>query len=219
MLILSTAYLLLICMIVETFTVGMLSTNCYLASSKEKEAILLDPGLDFSAEAKPILDAISHGKLTVKYVINTHGHDDHIKGNVLFQQKLNVPICIHSLDEHFIEGTEKPKFPRNVTLENGSIVKFGGENLKVLHTPGHTPGSICLIGERLVFTGDTLFAGGIGRTDFPGGSMNEMRRSLEKITSLSDSLLVYPGHGEISMIGEEKRCNPFLGRRSKDLLF
>ncbi len=193
-------------MIVETFTVGMLSTNCYLASSKEtKEAILLDPGLDFSAEAKPILGSISTGKLTVKYIVNTHGHDDHIKGNVLFQQKLNVPICIHSLDEHFIEGTEKNKFPRNVSLENGSIVKFGGENLKVLHTPGHTPGSICLVGEKLVFTGDTLFAGGIGRTDFPGGSMNEMRRSLEKLTSLSDSLLVYPGHGETSMIGEEKR--------------
>ena len=207
-------------MIVETFTVGMLSTNCYLASSKEtKEAILLDPGLDFSAEAKPILDSISTGKLTVKYIVNTHGHDDHIKGNMLFQQKLNVPICIHSLDEHFIEGTEKSKFPRNITLENGSIVKFGGENLKVLHTPGHTPGSICLVGEKLVFTGDTLFAGGIGRTDFPGGSMNEMRRSLEKLISLSDSLLVYPGHGETSMIGEEKRSNPFLDNRSKDLLF
>ena len=207
-------------MIVETFNVGMLSTNCYLVSSNEtKEAILLDPGLDFSVEAKPILDAISAGKLMVKYIVNTHGHDDHIKGNVLFQQKLNVPICIHSLDEHFIEGTEKNKFPGNVTLKNGSIVKFGGETLKVLHTPGHTPGSICLVGEKLVFTGDTLFAGGIGRTDFPGGSMNEMRRSLEKLTSLSDSLLVYPGHGETSMIGEEKRSNPFLGRRSKDLLF
>jgi hydroxyacylglutathione hydrolase len=210
---------MLICMIVETFTVGMLSTNCYLASSETNEAILIDPGLDFSAEAKPILDAISVGKLAVKYIVNTHGHDDHIKGNVLFQQKLNVPICIHSLDEHFLEGTGKTKFPRNVTLENGGIVEFGGENLKVLHTPGHTPGSICLIGEKLVFTGDTLFAGGIGRTDFPGGSMNEMKRSLEKLTSLSDSLLVYPGHGETSMIGEEKRRNPFLDRGSKDLLF
>jgi hydroxyacylglutathione hydrolase len=207
-------------MIVETFTVGMLSTNCYLASSKKtKEAILLDPGLDFSAEAKPILDVISTGKLTVKYIVNTHGHDDHIKGNVLFQQKLNVPICIHSLDEHFIEGTEKNKIPRNVTLENGSIVKFGDEALNVLHTPGHTPGSICLVGEKLVFTGDTLFAGGIGRTDFPGGSMNEMRRSLEKLTSLSNSLLVYPGHGDPSMIGEEKRTNPYLDRGSKKLLF
>jgi hydroxyacylglutathione hydrolase len=220
MLILSTAYLLVICMQVETFPVGMLSTNCYLASSKEtKEAILIDPGLDFSAEAKPILDAIAAGKLTVKFIINTHGHDDHIKANVLFQQKLNVPICIHPLDEHYIEGTEKAKFPQNVLLKDGSLVKFGSETLKTLHTPGHTPGSICLVGEKLVFTGDTLFAGGIGRTDFSGGSMSDMRLSLKKLTSLPDFLLVYPGHGESSMIGEEKINNPFLSSRGQDFLF
>jgi hydroxyacylglutathione hydrolase len=210
---------MVICMQIETFPVGMLSTNCYLASSKEtKEAILIDPGLDFSAEAKPIFDAIANGKLTVKFIVNTHGHDDHIKGNGLFQQKLNVPICIHTLDEHFIESTKKGN-PPNVLLEDGSLVKFGGETLKVLHTPGHTPGSISLLGEKLVFTGDTLFAGGIGRTDFPGGSMNDMRLSLKKLTSLPDSLLVYPGHGEASIIREEKKMNPFLNNRNQDLLF
>jgi hydroxyacylglutathione hydrolase len=207
-------------MLIETFTVGMLSTNCYIVSSKEtKEAILIDPGLEFSGEANPIFEHIAAGKLKVKFIVNTHGHDDHIKGNALFQQKLNVPICIHSLDAHFVESAETGMYPANVMLEEDGLVKFGNETLKVIHTPGHTPGSICLVGEKLVFTGDTLFAGGIGRTDFPGGSMSDMRLSLKKLVSLPDYLLVYPGHGETSMIREEKRMNPFLNNRSQDLLF
>ena len=207
-------------MLIEAFPVGMLSTNCYIASSKEtKDAILIDPGMDFSSEAASIFDHITSEKLKVNFIVDTHGHDDHTKGNVMFQKKLNVPICIHSLDAHFIEGTEKSKGPAHVMLEDGNLIKFGNETLKVMHTPGHTPGSICLVGEKLVFTGDTLFAGGIGRTDFPGGSMNDMRLSLKKLTSLPDNLLVYPGHGETSMIREEKRMNPFLNNRSQDMLF
>jgi hydroxyacylglutathione hydrolase len=211
---------MLIRMLIEIFAVGMLSTNCYLASSKEtKEAILIDPGLDFSSEVKPILDSITNGKLTVNFIVNTHGHEDHIKGNAFFQQKLNVPICIHSLDEHFIEGIKKGNSLPNILLKDTSTIKFGGETLKVMHTPGHTPGSVSLVGEKLVFTGDTLFAGGIGRTDFPGGSMSDMRLSLKKLTSLPDFLVVYPGHGETSLIREEKRNNPFLNRRNQDFLF
>ena len=207
-------------MLIETFTVGMLSTNCYMAISKEtKEAILIDPGLDFANEAKPIFDQITKGKLKVKFIINTHGHDDHIKGNTIFQQKLNVPLCIHSLDEHYIEPVGTSKFPANVLLEDGSLVQFGNETLNVVHTPGHTPGSICLVGEKFVFTGDTLFAGSIGRTDFPGGSMSDMGASLKKLVRLPDSLLVYPGHGETSMIREEKRMNPFLNNRREGILF
>jgi hydroxyacylglutathione hydrolase len=198
-------------MLIETFSVGMLSTNCYVASSQEtKEAIIIDPGLDFSSEAKPILDYIATKKLNIQFIVNTHGHDDHIKGNAFFQQKFNVPICIHTLDKHFIEDLEKGSFPPNLLLKHGSLIKIGNETLTVLHTPGHTPGSICLVGEKLVFTGDTLFAGGIGRTDFPGGSMSEMRNSLKKIMELPLNLLVYPGHGEKSIIVEEKKYNPFL---------
>jgi len=104
-------------------------------------------------------------------------------------------------------------------FKDDSLVKVGNETLKVLHTPGHTPGSVCLVGEKLVFTGDTLFAGGIGRTDFPGGSMSAMRLSLKKIVSLPDCLLVYPGHGETSIVREEKRTNPFLNNRSQNMLF
>jgi hydroxyacylglutathione hydrolase len=206
-------------MFVETFTVGMLFTNCYIASCLDtKEAIIIDPGLDFSYEAQPIYDYIKEAKLKVKFVINTHGHEDHVKGDTVFQEKYNVPICIHPLDAHFIEITRNPKFP-SIVLDEGTFVQCGGEVLKVIHTPGHTPGSICLVGERLIFTGDTLFAGGIGRTDFPGGSIIDMNKSLKKLTSLPDYLLVYPGHGETSMIGEEKRTNPFLNSKSENRFF
>jgi hydroxyacylglutathione hydrolase len=207
-------------MLVEIFTVGMLSTNCYVASSQEtKEAIIIDPGLDLSSEALPILEYIAAKKLNVKFIVNTHGHDDHIQGNVFFQKKFNVPICIHILDEHFIENLEKDNFSPNLLFKNGDLIKVGNEALKVLHTPGHTTGSICLVGEKLVFTGDTLFAGGIGRTDFPGGSMSEMRTSLKKLMELPLNLLVYPGHGESSIIVEEKKSNPFLNSRNERVFF
>ena len=207
-------------MLIETFTVGMLSTNCYVVNCQEtKEAIVIDPGLDFSSEAKPILEYIDEGKFKVKFIVNTHGHPDHVNGDAIFQQKYNVLICIHPDDAHFIESLEKGKFPANIMLKDGDSVKFGNETLKVMHTPGHTPGSICLVGEKLVFTGDTLFAGGIGRTDFPGGSISDMRLSLQKLVRLPDYFLVYPGHGTTSMIGEEKRVNPFLNNNSRDMLF
>ncbi len=207
-------------MLVETFPVGMLSTNCYVASSQEtKEAIIIDPGLDLSSEAKPILDCITAKELNVKFVVNTHGHDDHIQGDAFFAQKFNIPICIHILDQHFIQDLEKDSYPPNLLFKDGSQIKIGNETLNVLHTPGHTPGSICLIGEKLVFTGDTLFAGGIGRTDFPGGSMSEMRNSLKKLMELPLNLLVYPGHGEPSIILEEKKSNPFLNSRNERVFF
>jgi glyoxylase-like metal-dependent hydrolase (beta-lactamase superfamily II) len=200
-------------MLIETFTVGMLSTNCYVASSQQtKDAVIIDPGFDFSSEAQQIIDYIEQGELKVKLIVNTHGHSDHINGDSILQEKYNVPICIHKYDAASLEGLEKEKFP-NILLEDGSLIGFGDESLKVLHTPGHTPGSVCLIGERLVFTGDTLFAGGIGRTDFPGGSVSEMQRSLQKLMLLPDNFLIYPGHGAASIMGEEKRVNPFLNNK------
>jgi glyoxylase-like metal-dependent hydrolase (beta-lactamase superfamily II) len=198
-------------MLIETFTVGSLSTNCYVVSSQQtKDAIIIDPGLDFSSEADQIFDYITQAGLNVKLIVNTHGHPDHISGDAVIQEKYNVPICIHRSDAASLEGLENANFPAAVLLQDGSLIKFGYESLKVMHTPGHTPGSICLLGERLVFTGDTLFAGGIGRTDFPGGSDSGMRLSLQKLARLPDYFLIYPGHGVTSMMGEEKRVNPFL---------
>jgi hydroxyacylglutathione hydrolase len=207
-------------MLVETFTVGMLSTNCYVASCPDtKQALIIDPGLDFPAEAQQIFEYIQEAQLKVIYIINTHGHSDHIKGNASMQEKYSVPICIHPLDAPLIDRPDKEKYPADIMLDEGNFLQCGGEVLKIIHTPGHTPGSICLVGERLIFTGDTLFAGGIGRTDFAGGSMSDMTKSLQKITSLPEYLLVYPGHGETSMIGEEKRTNPFLNSKSETMLF
>jgi len=198
-------------MLIETFTVGNLSTNCYIAISEQtKDAIVIDPGIDSSSEADQIFDYITQAGLKVKLIVNTHGHPDHISGDAIFQEKYNVPIGIHRSDAVSLEGLENLNFPAAVLLEDGSLIKFGNESLKVMHTPGHTPGSICLLGERLVFTGDTLFAGGIGRTDFPGGSDRDMRLSLQKLVRLPDNFLIYPGHGPTSIMGEEKRVNPFL---------
>ena len=198
-------------MLVETFSVGLLSTNCYVVNSHEtKDAIIIDPGIEMPTEAQQIFDYITEGSLKVKLIVNTHGHQDHIGGDAIFQAKYNVPIYIHRLDAVSLEDLEKDSYPAAVLLNEGNEIVFGNELLRVVHTPGHTPGSICLVGERVAFTGDTLFAGGIGRTDFVGGSDREMEVSLQKLMSLPDNLLIYPGHGPTSIMGEEKRVNPFL---------
>jgi hydroxyacylglutathione hydrolase len=196
-------------MLIEIFTVGMLSTNCYVVSNPEtREAIVIDPGIDLPSEANPIFNYIEKEALKIKFIVNTHGHSDHIRGNDIFQKTYQVPVCVHSYDLSFIKSLEGPL--ANVLLMDQSPVQFGKETIMVMHTPGHTPGSICLLGGKIIFTGDTLFAGGIGRTDFPGGSNANMRLSLKKLVRLSDHLLVYPGHGPTSLIGHEKRSNPFL---------
>lgn len=196
---------------IETFPVGMLSTNCYVVNCKEThEAIIIDPGLDFSSEADQIFRFIESGKLKVKFIVNTHGHSDHVNGNMVFQEKFVVPVCIHLLDAPFLGEVDTGRMPSNVLLKDDYFVKFGKVSLKVLHTPGHTPGSICLVGDKIVFTGDTLFAGSIGRTDFPESSSADMDVSLRKFLGLPDGLLVYPGHGDVSVMGNEKRVNPFL---------
>ena len=198
-------------MLIETFTVGGLSTNCYVASSRQtRDAIVIDPGIDLSPEADQIFEYIAEAGLNVKLIVNTHGHSDHINGDAIFQEKYNVPICIHRFDAACLAVLENANFPPTQLVDEGSLIQFGNESLKVMHTPGHTPGSICLLGERLVFTGDTLFAGGIGRTDFAGGSDAEMQQSLQRLQQLPDNFIVYPGHGPTSIMGEEKRVNPFL---------
>jgi len=203
-------------MFVEAFTVGYLSTNCYVVNSQlTKEAVIIDPGLDDRSESLQILEYVDLERIKVKFIVNTHGHPDHVHGNALLQEKYNVPVCVHRLDAAYVKVKEKSTLPASVLLEDGFLVKFGDDSLRVMHTPGHTPGSICLLGEKLVFTGDTLFAGSIGRTDFPGGSYQQIQSSLQKLARLPDYFLVYPGHGPTSMIGEEKSSNPFLNLLEK----
>jgi len=208
-------------MIVQMFTLSRFFTNCYVVGcEKTKEATIIDPGFDNSVEFKKILRYIEKSLFTLKSIVNTHGHPDHTCGNGLLKAKLHVPILIHEYDAHMLQksGNAIAKFfgfktsspPADILLHNGDLMKFGEVSLKVMHTPGHSHGSISLIGKREVFTGDILFAGSIGRTDFPESSELEMKRSLRKLIGLPDHFVVYPGHGPITTVGEEKCGNPFL---------
>ncbi len=196
---------------VQTFTVGRLSTNCYVVhSQKTREAVVIDPGFDYRSETEQICQYIDAAKLKTRFIVNTHGHPDHVSGDQELRRRYSAPICIHKLDSDMINETKESEVNQNIMLKEGSLIAFGDIDLKVIHTSGHTEGSICLLAEKIIFTGDTLFAGSIGRTDFSGGSYRNMMRSLEKLRRLPDDLVVYPGHGPSTTIGEEKRGNPFL---------
>ncbi len=203
-------------------TVGSLSTNCYVVwCSKTREAIVIDPGFDRQGEAEEVLGILKGNGLKVKFIVGTHGHPDHTCGNGAVKEATGASILIHEKDANMLNEQGKrlaelfgfrvnsPTADR--LLKDGDAVRFGQEALRVLHTPGHSPGSVSLVGADCVFTGDTLFAGSIGRVDLPGGSGKEMMRSLlEKLAILPDRFVVYPGHGPKSTVGEEKRSNPFL---------
>ena len=202
------------------FAVNRVSTNCYVVSCEETgEAIIIDPAFDRPSEAREILGIIDKASLKLKLIVNTHGHPDHTCGNGIVKEKFGVPILVHENDAHFLGKTGLSiaqafgfdgSPPADVLLQNGDQVKFGNVTLKIVHTPGHSLGGISLVGEKEVFTGDTLFKGSIGRMDFPDSSEADMKNSLAKLAHLPDDLIVYPGHGSTTTIGEEKRSNPFL---------
>jgi len=208
-------------MTIQMFTVGKLFTNCYIVACPEtKEAIIIDPGFESVSEAEKVFKFIEEKALKPKFVVNTHGHPDHICGNGLVKGKFQTPILIHEKDAFMLgrlgrviakfAGFENSSPSADALLKDGDIISFGKINLKVMHTPGHSPGSISLVGKKEVFTGDTLFAGSIGRTDIPRGSVLDIKESLRKLACLPDDFKVYPGHGPTTTIGEEKRSNPFL---------
>ena len=195
---------------IKRFTVGKLLTNCYLAiCSKKAEAIIIDPGFETALEAEQVISYVNQNSLKVRFIVDTHGHMDHISGNKILKLNFVVPVCIHNYDAHYLTNLDGV-LPPNVLLEDGSLLKFGQVTLRVVYTPGHTFGSISVVGNGFVFTGDTLFAGGIGRTDFPGGSSKDMRASLRRLSCLPSDYVIYPGHGSMSTIGKEKQFNPFL---------
>ncbi|MCL2134272.1 MAG: MBL fold metallo-hydrolase [Candidatus Bathyarchaeota archaeon] len=195
---------------VEMFPTGRLQTNCYVVSCVEtKEAVIIDPGMDFEVEAQPVFKYVDEEKLKIKFIVNTHGHQDHINSDILMQKKYSVPICIHEQDAYFIECLG-PRSVVDVLLKDGGSVVFGNVCLKVMHAPGHSRGGICLVGDGVMFSGDTLFAECIGRTDFVESSPKDMVVTLRKIVGLPDGLLVYPGHDEVTVLGKEKLVNPFL---------
>ena len=191
-------------MIVKCFAVGWLSTNCYVVGCEEtREAAIIDPGMETEEEVEQVLDFIEEKGFTVKYIINTHGHPDHISGNDVMKEATGAPILIHESNSEGVNADRK--------LRDGDVLQVGNFKLVVLHTPGHTPDGISLLAENAVFTGDALFAGSIGRTDFVGGSYDALMRSIKtKLMCLPDNCVVYCGHGPSTTIGNEKRYNPFL---------
>lgn len=201
-------------MIIETIVVGMMETNCYIVGDEvTKKAFIIDPGGDY----KKIKKLIDVNGLQPQAVINTHGHGDHIGAD----SKFNLPIWIHSSDAEFLQDPSKnlsgalgfllKTEPASRLLKEGDVLTIGSVKLEVIHTPGHTPGSICLKTDGAVFAGDTLFYEAIGRTDFVYGSEKDILRAIkEKLFILDDDLIIYPGHGRSSTIGHEKKNNPFI---------
>jgi hydroxyacylglutathione hydrolase len=206
---------------VQAFTVGSFSTNCYVVScEKTAEAVIIDPGFDDRLEAEKVFGFITENALTLRFIVNTHGHPDHTCGNRRVRERFHTPILIHEDDAHLLGesskaiaeffGLQSYSPTPDGLLHDGDCVKFGNATLKVTHTQGHSAGGISLVGDKEVFTGDTLFAGSIGRTDFPESSKDDIMCSLKKLADLPNNLVVYPGHGPATTIGEEKRDNPFL---------
>lgn len=195
-------------------------SNCFIfGCAKTKEAVVIDPGDD----ADRILLSLADSSLKVKYIINTHGHFDHVSANGKMKDATSADILIHPLDAAMLGNlsTNAAFFgisvenspPCDQTIEEDDSVSFGNITLKVIHTPGHTPGGISLYTDGIVFVGDTLFAGSIGRTDFPGGDFNTLISSIKtKLFKMDDKIRVFSGHGPETSIGKEKRFNPFVGQ-------
>lgn len=195
-------------MILKRILVGNVFTNCYIVGCEEKKVCgIIDPG----ADEEKIARVIEKTKFKPVMIINTHGHFDHIGGNNFF----DLPVYIHKEDVDFLKDPDKnlssifssPYICRNqvIRLNEGDKVNIGNLTFDILHTPGHTPGSICLKINDILFSGDTVFANGIGRTDFPFGDEDILFKSIrEKILVLPDEMIVYPGHGEITTIKDIK---------------
>ncbi len=205
-------------MIVTKLVVGPLAANCYIVGAESnKEGMVVDPG----AEAGVILQKVKDLGLDIKYIVLTHGHIDHIGALKEVKEATGAEVAIHADDalslsgqsfvaEQFGLAFQDPPPPDRL-LKDGDSLDIGDPRFSVLHTPGHTPGGICLLGEGVVFTGDTLFNYGIGRYDLPGGDSNQLMNGIHtKLMVLPDDTIVCPGHGPDTTIGAERQGNPFL---------
>lgn len=207
-------------MILKHLVVGPLEVNCYIVwDEKTNEATCIDPG----GNVDEIIAVLNSDRLVLKYIINTHGHFDHIGGNSLLKKNTGAKLAIHREDAALLQNaaSESAAFgmdavssvPPDIFLNDRDKIKIGNLTLEVTHTPGHTRGGICLLITdcKVLFTGDTIFAGGVGRTDLPGGSYKELLSSIKnKILPLGDNIRLFPGHGPDTTVAREKEFNPFL---------
>ncbi len=205
-------------MIVKSLPVGPLQVNCYIvACPRTKKALIIDPG----DEAQKILQLLEQEELNPAMLVNTHGHFDHVGGNSLIIEKTGIEFCMHKEDLPLLKqasrqaasyGLQVMESPAPTCfLQNGDVVEIGDLSFEVIHTPGHSPGGICLYGQGHLFSGDTLFAGSIGRTDLPGGDMQQLLGHIRsQLMVLPEATVVHPGHGPESTIGAEQQFNPFV---------
>ena len=206
-------------MMIEALPVGPLQVNCYIVGcEKTREALVIDPG----DEGGRILAALDRAGLQTKLVVNTHGHFDHIGANAFLVEKTGAELLIHEKDVPLLAQSERhaelfglsvvPSPAPTRTLSGGEELIVGELRIRVIHTPGHSPGGICLLVDGHLFAGDTLFAGSIGRTDLAGGNHEQLLAAIrEQLLVLPEATLVHPGHGPDTSIGREKRNNPFVG--------
>ena len=209
-------------MLVKTFPMGLIGTNAYLLIDEDsKEATVIDLGGDYEI----IKDEIEKHNATLKYILNTHGHFDHILGEEPAQNFFNVPVFVHKDDEYLASNLPKQlerfgfsstaNAPEFNTFTENDVFKLGNIEIKIIHTPGHTPGSVCFQIENNLFSGDTLFYTSIGRTDFEGGSFQQISNSImNKLFLLPEDMTVYPGHDAKTTIGYEKKYNCYFGSKT-----
>lgn len=215
-------------MTLKSYTVGTLQVKAYIIGCSEtKDAMIIDPAGSEDMLVKELRDM----GLALKYIVNTHGHPDHTLGNARVKALTGASVLMHEEDDNLFRSSEatalfrqwgfEPAPPADVHIKDGDDINIGRLSFKVLHTPGHSPGSVCLYGHGYVVTGDTLFVGAAGRTDLIGGSFDTLIRSLkEKISVLPDETIVLPGHDygdtPTSTIGKEKQENPYLSEYCTD---
>lgn len=208
-------------MLIKGIAVGPLQANCFIiADENTKKAVVIDPG----DEPDIILNFIKENGLSIEYIVCTHGHFDHVgavgdikkeTGGRVVLHKDEIDIYKAALDMAAFWGYEIDPLPEpDIMVKGEEDLKIGNLSLKIIHTPGHSPGGICIYGEGIIVTGDTLFAGSVGRTDFYGGDINKLKSSFKRIMDLPEDTRVLPGHGNNSTVGYEKRNNMF----SKDFL-
>jgi len=207
-------------MLFETIVVGPLGVNCFILGDKQsKEGVVVDPG----ADCEMILESVARFGIKVTYVINTHGHFDHVGCNRQLLEQTGAELLIHQGDQALLSMASRSAQKYGLKVEDspvpsrhltdGMTLEFGRRCIEVLHTPGHTQGGCCLYlaNEKLLITGDTLFAESVGRTDLPGGDHDQLISSIKaKLMPLPDETIVWPGHGPSSTIGTERRRNPYI---------